>query len=57
LIYLPPVVIHSSSMQKGSYIGTAIVLFLMVAIIVWFLYQGLSAPGGISGGSIPGTHS
>jgi hypothetical protein len=43
-------------MQMGSYIGTAIVLILMVAVIVWFLYQGLSAPGGISTGSIPGAH-
>ena len=32
-------------MQNGSYIGTAVVVLLMIAVIVWFLYQGLSAPG------------
>jgi hypothetical protein len=39
--------------KKGSYIAAGIVVFFMVAVVVYFLYQGLSG-GNVS---IPSTLS
>jgi hypothetical protein len=46
--------IYYLGMPKGSYVGPAIVVFLMIAVIIWFLYQGLASQGGLSPGNIPG---
>jgi hypothetical protein len=40
-------------MPNRSYIGPAIVVVLIIAVIAWFLYQGLSGGGGLSASSLP----